>query len=220
MHPGGCACSAARPALVVVPGGAGAVAGRVDRLVSRLQVGVVVMATKGEAMKYSDAANDMTSSFNCCLRYDHQRPEGQPRWTAYIIGKGRGDGRTPDEAVRHLLAYLSRQPQDVDVARGFAWLDGPDTGLSSRTICRVMMGHPLRYGSTPRDPADLGRCIRLLDRFPAWRDRLGEVAARYPEWRGLVEQWPALEESYRRELPTGDAPETYALMKAIEEASR
>ena len=49
---------------------------------------------------------------------------------------------------------------------------------------------------------------------------LGEVAARYPEWRGLVEQWPALEESYRRELPTGDAPETYALMKAIEEASR
>ncbi len=40
------------------------------------------------------------------LRFDAWRAEGTPPWTAWIPGKGRGDGQTPAEAVTSLKADL------------------------------------------------------------------------------------------------------------------
>lgn len=90
-----------------------------------------------------------------------------------------------------------------------AWLHGTDTGSSSLTIFSVLSNavggmapamergtiHGVTFSpSIPRDPDDFGRCSRLLARFPAWRARLGEVAAKYPDWAPLVAEWEALEE--------------------------
>jgi len=105
-----------------------------------------------------------------------------------------------------------------------AWLASGDTGVSSATIWSVMTGFPGSYGwyDTPHDPDDLGRCVRLLDRFPAWRSRMPEVALRYPRWAPLVEVWGELEALYREEAPTGKAPRCYARMQeaALGSASR
>lgn len=100
------------------------------------------------------------------------------------------------------------------------WLFGGDTGLSSECMWRTFMGvrEPadwFRRGSYPLDPADLGRCIRLLDRFPEWRPRLSEMRVHGPAWSALVDHWDELEALYREEAPSGMAPRCYARMVEI-----
>lgn len=103
-------------------------------------------------------------------------------------------------------------------ARAYAWKRGDDTGVSSNTIWYTMMGLPWASWwrpSPPMDPADLGRCHRLLDAIPEWRERLPEVVRLYPEWGPLVREWDRLIGLYLRELPSGSAPECYAAMQAL-----
>lgn len=97
------------------------------------------------------------------------------------------------------------------------WLASGDGGVSSKTIFEVMTGHVLetprafRWGP-PADAADFGRCRRLLERFPGWRDRLGEVASRHPAWRPFVETWPRLDALYA----AGEFGRLYAELSALE----
>ena len=72
----------------------------------------------------------------------------------------------------------------------------------------------------PGDPDDFGRCHRLLVLIPEWRERLREVAAAYPRWRGLVENWDELTSLYLEELPTRHAPRCYKRMQELREAYR
>lgn len=101
------------------------------------------------------------------------------------------------------------------------WILGRDTGVSSKTILAVMMGvitQPTQCGfdyDVPHDPADFGRCYRLLKLFPAWRVRLEEVANLFPKWRPMVREWSELERTYERELPTGKCRELYDRMRLL-----
>lgn len=99
------------------------------------------------------------------------------------------------------------------------WFHGPDTGLSSRTIFRKLSGKQWRgefdYDTTPADPADFGRCHRLLHSFTGWRARIVEMAD-VPGWAGLVAAWDELEALYLEELPSGQCPKLYARMREIE----
>jgi hypothetical protein len=98
------------------------------------------------------------------------------------------------------------------------WFHGTDTGTSSLTIAHVLGGTPApRTGfSHPYDPDDLGRCLRLV-RLMGWRDRLPEVAARFPRspWPRLVDAWDELAALYDLESPRHRAPKCYARMQAI-----
>lgn len=84
------------------------------------------------------------------------------------------------------------------------WLNGTDTGTSSLTIFSALSetGNVLkqrhRQDDVPYDADDLGRCIRLLERMPAWRARLGEVAQKYPRWSHIVLAWDELEALYAK----------------------
>jgi hypothetical protein len=108
-----------------------------------------------------------------------------------------------------------------------AWTLGTDTGTSAMTILLVL-GESVaarervacRLGDhpgTPHDADDLGRCIRLLDLFPAWRGRLVEVAAAHPAWAPLVGAWDELAALYRQEAPKhkGMAPKTSERIHAL-----
>jgi hypothetical protein len=113
------------------------------------------------------------------------------------------------EMRRDLLGQAGATPEG-------RWLAGGDTGSSSITIWSVMTGWAMPNGrapSVPWDPDDFGRCHRLLERFPAWRQRMPEVAEMYPEWAGLVAAWGELTSLYLEELPSGQAPRCYARMK-------
>ena len=100
------------------------------------------------------------------------------------------------------------------------WLNGTDTGLSSRAIYAVMMdcvnSFGRRYGDTPSDSDDFGRCYRLLQKFPDWIPRLPEVAKAYPKtaWPAIVDVWDKLTEWY--EAKNTDA--IYELLNTIHRA--
>lgn len=118
--------------------------------------------------------------------------------------------------------------------RELAWVLGWDTGHSSLCMMAMLAESSTAgaraayrlYGKAddggawrqpPQDPDDLGRCIRLLDRFPAFRDRLDKILDSCPDWRPFVRQWAELEALYRRELARGaaTAPVTRARMRAL-----
>jgi GNAT superfamily N-acetyltransferase len=103
------------------------------------------------------------------------------------------------------------------------WLLGNDTGISSEAIVAYMEGATTsrRFGNHPHDPADLGRCIRLLAIAPDYRLRLSEMARVSPVWAALVAHWDELEALYN--LPevqrTGMARRCYDRMREIIDAA-
>lgn len=111
--------------------------------------------------------------------------------------------------------------------RAIAWIAGRDTGVSSKTIWSVMMGVTPEYAGEPSDPDDFGRCYRLLVLVPEWRERMPEVAAKYPVWTGLVREWDALTLLYEDEIVNGPkkkgvrmAPKLYARMQELIDEGR
>lgn len=104
------------------------------------------------------------------------------------------------------------------------WLQSGDTGTSSEAIFEVMTGKHGKYAGSddnwPHDVSDLGRCVRLLDRFPDWRGRMNEVIKRFPGWGPLVSIWPELEAVYQEEIKNnerGMARKTYAMISSLHE---
>jgi len=98
-----------------------------------------------------------------------------------------------------------------------------DSGISSMVIASVLVPS-LRSSciarldgcaNAPQDPDDFGRCYRLLKLIPNGVDRLAEVAAAHPKWTRLVTVWPQLTRLYEDELPSGKAPQLYALLKGL-----
>lgn len=99
------------------------------------------------------------------------------------------------------------------------WPSCGDTGFSSTAIYRHMLGLPQESGaSTPWDPADFGRCYRLLTAPWAapWRARIGEMA-QYRGWSALANHWDELERLYEEETANADgrAPRLYARMREL-----
>lgn len=117
---------------------------------------------------------------------------------------------------------LERAGGDAELA----WRFGTDTGESSLTLFHALSMHPQSLPpsfepSIPNDPDDFGRCYRLLQRFPDWRERLQEVSARYPLWAPMVDAWDELSMLWEAEYPTGHCPKLYGRMKQlVEEGER
>lgn len=98
------------------------------------------------------------------------------------------------------------------------WLMGRDTGISSKAIFAVMTNtyyDPKTYTPVPYDPADFGRCHRLLERFPTWRLFLDKMPATYPAWAPYVPVWDELTALYLEEEPTGSCPRLYERLKGL-----
>jgi hypothetical protein len=105
----------------------------------------------------------------------------------------------------------------ISTVRG--WINGQDTGTSSNAIYRHMMGIPRvqsgYFGDYPIDPADFGRCYRLLALAPEWRARIGEMRSHGEEWAALAGAWDELTALYEEELPKKMAPKLYARMREL-----
>lgn len=103
------------------------------------------------------------------------------------------------------------------------WLAIGERGLSSEAIALTTLGlRPSgRRASWPLDPADLRRCLLLLEAVPETRQKgLLVLAGRCPRWAALVKAWDRLSETLRSELgealpSRGSAPRTYGLMREV-----
>lgn len=115
----------------------------------------------------------------------------------------------------------SSQSPDVD-SRLLDWAISGDTGISSEAMVYALFGKRGKYfqfySNWPKDNSDLGRCLRMIERFPEVRGRLDDVWKLFPAWHPMIKAWDELEALYREEHPDhrGNGPKLYARMKQIE----
>jgi hypothetical protein len=73
-------------------------------------------------------------------------------------------------------------------------------GLSSRMIEMKMKGIQTLVagasGNVPHDSDDFSRCYRLLQKYPEWIPRLGEMAKYGETWKHLITRWTQLTQLY------------------------
>lgn len=89
-------------------------------------------------------------------------------------------------------------PDDI-----WQWLNNNDTGISSRTIASVLehewfMPSHFKF-DIPHDPDDFGRCHRLLQSVPRYKNRLHEVAEKVPFWKPYIDNWEKMTQLYIRD---------------------
>ena len=103
------------------------------------------------------------------------------------------------------------------------WLASDDAGISSTAIVHAALG--VKGGRTdfePLDPADFGRCLRMLRLMP-WAERgLPILAAESKAWLHIYMNWYVVEQSMLAEVgidweKAKTAPKTYALMRRIQD---
>ena len=91
-------------------------------------------------------------------------------------------------------------------------------GLSSKAIWGVMMDQKWPCGSNrPHDPDDFGRCYRLLELIPEWKERLIEVSQAYPNWMPMIRDWAILTAMYEVAIDNNrpTAPSLYHYMREL-----
>lgn len=127
-----------------------------------------------------------------------------------------------DSAEAEIATLRARIVELETAAHYNAWLLSGDTGMSSKAIFNFMRtGEKSEW--TPADPSDLGRCLRLLERFPEWRERMPEMVECSQMWANMVPYWDVLESTLLNEVGSirahGSAPRTFRLMKAIHQGN-
>lgn len=76
------------------------------------------------------------------------------------------------------------------------WLQGRDTGISSKTMFSALTGIPVVCYDIPYDIADIGRCIRMLKACPELRNSIYKVSDKHIEWQPFIDCWKQLEIDY------------------------
>jgi len=100
------------------------------------------------------------------------------------------------------------------------WQATGRVGVSSATMASIALGMDQNfyhsYFNPPWDPADLTRCMKLVEFIPEIRDHFPAIAEKCPEFAPILDNWDELIEMVKREWAAGDrAPETYARMKEL-----
>ena len=102
------------------------------------------------------------------------------------------------------------------------WLEHGERGTSSETIFSFFalkddIGGciPASRFHHPIDPDDFKRCSMVFKAFPEWKERINELKALSPVWRGLVDQWDKLEKLLAEQLETKEDNGMYDLMKSL-----
>ncbi len=95
------------------------------------------------------------------------------------------------------------------------WLLSDDTGVSSETMLCAHIGVKRRRNDAPYDPADFGRCYRLLKKFPEIRDSFSKIGRRVKAFKGILKEWDRLVVIYERDLESGKSAELYAEIKRL-----
>lgn len=104
------------------------------------------------------------------------------------------------------------------------WLLRGDIGISSECMAYTALGlwRHLDWSDRwpPSDPADLGRCLRLLKRLPWVRKEAFPKLRRQKRWSRLIKNWDALAAQMEAEVGIhwekgSTAPLTYEAMQRI-----
>lgn len=106
---------------------------------------------------------------------------------------------------------------DRDIIR---WFANGETGMSSKAMACAASGVDPTMKSHPCDPADLNRCIKLVDQVPDVKSQFPTIAKMSPQWAAVIQHWDRLRTLFHSEAgedwrQAKSAPITYALMKSL-----
>lgn len=108
-----------------------------------------------------------------------------------------------------------------DQQKVLQWLAGDDTGISSESLAFefLKIEKKDKWGCRPPfDPADLGRCLRLIKLVPEIRKCVDSLAIKNDGWKKIAPHWDELSKSMEDEVGIDwskgkRAPITYDLMQ-------
>lgn len=103
------------------------------------------------------------------------------------------------------------------MARIIHWFVSGDTGVSSESMVAVaVQAQSLTERlDAPHDPADFGRCYRLVQAVPEIREHFSDIGATIPSFKGILDRWDDLVAIYERDLPMGKSTELHQRIKEL-----
>lgn len=122
------------------------------------------------------------------------------------IRRNAADGKRNREFVPSTARAISVDEKK----RALSWIAAGDQGPSSVIIWAVMMGlvdedecnvfSPTIAGggTVPAGEVEFGKCVRLLELIPEWRQRLDDLARISPEWGPIIASWDILSGIYNK----------------------
>jgi len=99
--------------------------------------------------------------------------------------------------------------------RAVAWMIATPSmhaGKSAQSIMCHLLGIELPDYPHPLDGADVGRCLRMLESFPEFAGRIGEMKSATDVWSCLAERWGELAQAYN----ANDGARCYEIIRECE----
>ncbi|WP_413509976.1 hypothetical protein [Serratia liquefaciens] len=119
------------------------------------------------------------------------------------------------QAANNICAEFDKPVVKASEGMGLsAWLASDDTGASSLYLASVLTGEFFAENHYPRDPADFGRCLRLVEAVPELECKISDMSQHGKEWAVVTANWDEWAELYR--LDEGER--LYRLMELCYEA--
>lgn len=93
------------------------------------------------------------------------------------------------------------------------WLAAGERGASSDALFQHLtevdvLPHQRTTTHHPHDPADLRRCLLLLEKCPELAERFSQMRSVSKEWASLVDVWPKLRAEFESEAPNWRDPKS------------
>ncbi|MEQ6653087.1 hypothetical protein ODX32_02580 [Salmonella enterica subsp. enterica serovar Typhimurium] len=101
------------------------------------------------------------------------------------------------------------------------WQTKGHVGISSATMASIALGleNNFYHGrfDAPSDPADLRRCMMLVDEIPEIKDSFPLIAKKVKRFSPILREWDSLIALLKLELKRPDkrAPKTYKWIKEL-----
>lgn len=98
------------------------------------------------------------------------------------------------------------------------WLFNGHTGVSSKSLAAEYLGIEKEECCPPRDPADLGRCLLLIELVPDVRQCVDRLAEKNDAWKKAAKCWDEAAAMMDSEVGIDwskgrYAPKTFEIMK-------
>lgn len=136
----------------------------------------------------------LVSDIMKALSKQNRKIPAEPRFVNCVIA-----------AANSIVAELAKPIVKATPGMGLeAWLDSDDTGSSSLYMAWCLSSGQFGYWqgrkqpepAYPRDPDDLGRCIRLIEAVPEFGAKIPEMSHRGKEWLAVTTNWAEWVEMY------------------------
>ena len=103
--------------------------------------------------------------------------------------------------------------QEQEYKEIIKWFTSSDTGSSSKCLIYFLTIKEVGTKDYPHDSADLGRCIRALEKLPFLQKDLIKAKEISKVWESIIDNWSLLVDLFKREKHQ----EVYAILSKARE---